>query len=155
MGATGEDEDEDEDDIFLQQGVEIVNLALEGFMDSTTIQAFFNVHGYSVEQRFGDPARAVISVSAVGMNHDKFQMTLLKRSWIDKFASARAQGTTFPDADVADLMGPGMSQEQAWRALLMFSGNRKNAAEWHWNQVPPGELPRPEEALSPKTLDRA
>lgn len=138
-----------ENDRFLQQGLEIVNLALGGFMDSTTIQAFFNVHGYSVEQRFGDPAHAVIPVNAVGMNYEKFRRTLLKRHWSDKFASARARGTTFSDADMADLMGLGMSQEQAWRALLISGGNREGAAQWHLDQEPP------EEALSPKTPDRA
>ena len=139
---------------FLRQGLEIVNLALEGFMDSTTIQAFFNAHGYSVEQRFGDPAHAVISINAVGMNHEKFRKTLMKRQWSDKIASARARGTTFPDADIADLMRLGMSQEQARRALSISDGNRAGAAAWYWDQVPLGELPRPGEALSPKTPDR-
>ena len=139
---------------FLRQGLEIVNLALEGFMDSATIQAFFNVHSYSVEQQFGDPAHAVISVNAVGMNHEKFRKTLMKRQWSDKIASARARGTTFPDADIADLMRLGMSQEQARRALSISDGNRAGAAAWYWDQVPLGELPRPGEALSPKTPDR-
>lgn len=145
---SGKSEDEYYNEIFLQEGLEIVNLALGGFMDSATIQAFFNVHGYSVEQRFDDPARAVIPVNAVGMNHEKFRRTLLKYHWSDKLTSAEFRGTTFPEATITRLVDLGLDREQAWRALLISGGNLEEAANWHHYPEPP------EEALSPKTPDR-
>ena len=152
---SGENENDATDHNFLRQGLEIVNLALEGFMDSATIQAFFNVYGYSVEQRFGDPARAVIPVNTVGMNQDKFRRTLQKRHWIGMIASAEAKGTTFPDADIAYLFEQGLNEREARRAMSISGGDREGAARWHYEQVTDGELPKPEEALSPKTPDRA
>lgn len=136
---------------FLRRGLEIVNLALGGFMDSATIQAFFNHYGYSVEQRFRDPARAVIPVKAVGMNQDKFRRTLEKRHWSSIIASARARNVRHSDADMADLVGQGLTADQAWTALSITGGNPKWAFQWHYGPDVPGELPKPEEALSPRT----
>ena len=139
---------------FLNLGLRIVNLALEGFMDSTTIQAFFNVFGYSVEQRYGDPARAVIPVNAVGMNQDKLRRTLEKRHWSSLIPRNGYHKQTFSDADMAFLHDLGLSEDQAWRALSITGGNRDLASRWHFDQDPVGELPKPEDALSPKTPDR-
>lgn len=142
------------DDRFLKLGLEIVNLALAGFMDSATIQAFFNVFGYSVEQRSGDRARAVVPVHAVGMNQDKFRLTLAKRHWGSRLAFARLQNVTFPDAATAHLAELGLSEDEAWTALVIAGGDPQRAFHWHFGRDVPGELPRPEEALSPQTPDR-
>lgn len=139
---------------FLKHGLEIVNLALGGFMDSATIQAFFNFYGYSVEQRYGDPARLCVPVNAVGMNQDKLRLTLQKRQWIRSIESAGERDVRYEDADIASLMGDGLSQEEAWKALSIESGNPQLAFHWHIRQEPPGSLPKPEEALSPRTPDR-
>ena len=140
---------------FLTQGLQLVNLALEGFMDSATIQAFFNVYGYSVEQRCGDPARAVVPVNAVGMNLNKFKLTLQRRKLCDMLVSARDNGTQFSDEDMAHLMSADLSEDQAWTALVIAGGDRVEALQWHFDSENPGELPRPEDALSPTTPDRA
>ena len=153
-GRTEKDRFDPQDLSFLKQGLEIVNLALEGFMDSDTIQAFFNVHGYCAEQRFGDPARAVIPVNAVGMNPDKFRRTLQHRKWSSMLAYARAQGRLFLDEDLAYLMNEGLSQDQAWTALVVSNGNRRLAFHWHFDSDVPGEFPDPKNALSPTTPDR-
>ena len=137
------------DQMFVTTGLEIVNLALAGFMDSARIQAFFNVFGYSVEQRFSDPTRAVISVHAVGMNQEKFRRTLQKRYWNNVLACARTHKATFPDDDMAYLMSFGLSVDEAWTALVIGGPDREQALSWHFNQDI--LLPRPEEALSPKT----
>ncbi len=139
---------------FLDLGLRIVNLALEGFMDSTTIQAFFNVFGYSVEQRCGDPARAVIRVNAVGMNVNKLGRTLEKRYWSTLIAYSGHYKIKFKDADMAYLHELGLSEDQAWRALSIASGDRDLAFQWHYERDPVGELPKPEDTLSPKTPDR-
>lgn len=150
-GRSREEENDATDQRFLAQGLEIVNLALEGFMDSTTIQAFFNVYGYSVEQRFRDSARSVIPVKAIGMNQDKFGRTLRKRVWSSKLEYAGARMETFPDATMAGLVAQGLSRDQAWTALAIAGGNSDGAFHWHYAQDVAGELPKPEEALSPKT----
>lgn len=153
-GRSSADENDFIDQGFLARGLEIVNLALGGFMDSATIQAFFNAYGYSVEQRFGDPARSVIPVNAVGMNLDKFRLTLQKRKWTRSLESAEERGVRYPDADIASLVGQGLSETEAWRALSIKSGDPLTASDWHLEQEPCGSLPKPEEALSPKTPDR-
>ena len=142
------------DERFLELGLEIVNLALEGFMDSTTIQAFLNVFGYSVEQRHGDPARAVVSANAIGMNQDKFGRTLQKRFWGPILTYTEGHPRRFPDASIAYLISQGLSVDQAQRALSLNNGNPNRAFNWHYSMDPPGELPKPEDALSPKTPDR-
>ncbi|CAD6576699.1 MAG: hypothetical protein ASARMPREDX12_007977 [Alectoria sarmentosa] len=153
-GRSSENEYDATDHRFLTLGLGIVNLALEGFMDSATIQAFFNSYGYSAEQRFGDPARSVIPVNAVGMNQDKFRRTLQKRDWSRRVAYAEARGVRFPTAAMAYLAEQELSEDQAWRALLMTGGDQTRALHWHFSQDVAGELPKPEEALSPKTPDR-
>ena len=157
-GRSEEDEGDAIDEAFLETGLQIINLALEGFMNSTTIQAFFNVFGYSVEQCFGDPVRAVIPVNAIGMNQEKFCLTLEQRYWSDIFARARRIKFKFPDKDMNYLVEYGLDKDQAWKALLMVAGgdgDPARALEWHFDQNPPGMLPKPEDALSPKTPDRS
>ena len=138
---------------FLIQGRGIVQLALRGFMDSATIQAYFQKYGYAVEQRFGDPARTVVQVHAVGMNQEKLTRTLRLWDMIDKIRSARAQNRRFSDAtiDLVRNQDPRPTRLQAWRALVMSKGHVDRASiRWQMWQ-PTGELPRPEEAFSPQT----
>lgn len=72
-------------------------------------------------------------------------------------AAASAADRRFPDPDMAKLMGQGLSQEQAWTALVVRGGNVREAMQRHWEPDESNErgtLPRPEDALSPKTPDR-
>ncbi|CAF9922173.1 hypothetical protein IMSHALPRED_005603 [Imshaugia aleurites] len=62
---------------FIKTGLKIVNLALAGFMDSRTIQAFMNSFGLSEEQdpnAAEDPARPC--VDAVRMDRKRFRSAL-------------------------------------------------------------------------------
>ena len=60
---------------FLELGLEIVNLALDGFMDSRTIQAFLNVYGYSEDQDVNtQPSH---TVDAVEMDAARLKRLLL------------------------------------------------------------------------------
>lgn len=147
-GRSDRDTNDATDHRFIKLGLEIVNLALEGFMDSTTIQAFFNVYGYSVEQRFGDRARSVIPFNAVGMNMEKFRRTLQKRYWGHILDRSKASNRNFSDAAIARLTGHGLTPEQAWAALTIAGGNFLEALQWHFGRD------EPEDALSPKTPDR-
>ena len=142
------------DEEFLSRGLQIINLALKGFMDSATIQAFFHVYGYSVEQRFGDPTRATEVVYAIGMNQDKLRRTLRRRRMAEKTARARAEKKKFNGGDMTSLrQNYGMTEKEAWTALVMAKGHIDRAAdcrfEWElWPQLPPAE-----DALSPQTPD--
>ena len=137
---------------FLRQGLEIVNLALEGFMDSATIQAFFHNYGYSVEQRFGDSARAVVKVYAIGMNLEKLERTLRRWRMVEKTESAKIQKKEFNEEDTHTLMNEnGLTRDEAWTALVMGKGHVDRAISWHFKWDVFGQLPLPEEALSPQT----
>lgn len=143
------------DDQFLTDGLRMVNLALAGFMDSSTIQAFFNVFGYSVEQRYGDPARSVVPVDAVGMNVEKLRRTLRSRQRDGNIALAESEGRRFQDEATATLMDCGLSSGEAWTAMAVRGeDDLQQAMQWHDEEVEEGFL-RPEEALSPKTPDRS
>ena len=52
---------------FVKAGLEVINLALAGFMDSRTIQAFMNVHGYCEQQSPANLAERAIPADAVAM----------------------------------------------------------------------------------------
>ena len=133
---------------FLHYGHEIINLALGGFMDSPTIQAYLNFFNYSLEQRIGDPVRAVVPMTAVGMNPLKFFRTLQKRQESLLLTAARAENRKFSDLDLESVMDFGMNKEQAWKALVMTNGEFGKAIDWV--EEPEG----PEDALSPKTPER-
>ena len=134
---------------FLQQGLQILNLALAGFMDSTTIQAFFNTYGYSAQQRINDPARAVVDVNAIGMNMEKLRRTIQRYQVEDKLAKARAQNKSFPDADMRTLTEQDISEEDAWKLLVLSKGDVDAALARSYEEVT-----NPEDALSPTTPDR-
>jgi len=62
---------------YLADALEIVNLALSGFMDTRTIQAWMNVYGYSERQDPADSEDHVnFQVTAVAMNSARWQETL-------------------------------------------------------------------------------
>ena len=141
---------------FLDRGLQIVNLALKGFMDSMTIQAFFHEYGYSVEQRFGDPTRAAVIVYAIGMNLDKLVRILRRRRMAEKTASARTENKKFNDGDISQLMNLDdldLTKEGAWTALVMGKGNVDKAMAWCYTWEFRGQLSPPAEALSPQTPD--
>ena len=60
--------------VFLDAALEVVNLALAGFMDSKTIQAFLNVYGYSEAQ--GVDSETTYTVEAVRMSYEELECKL-------------------------------------------------------------------------------
>ena len=142
-----------DDDRFIERGLQMVNLALAGYMDSRTIQAFFNVWGYSVQQDYTNPNDEANEVRAVGMNQDKFLRTLKRRQQSRRMGRAIYNLKRFPDADMDSLMAFGLNEEEAWNALVVNKGRVQKALLWHFGFDPSGVLPRVEDALSPKTPD--
>ena len=68
---------------YLIDGLEIVNLALSGFMDSRTIQAWMNVYGFSKRQNPRDSDEGPsFQINAVSMNLIRLQETLLNHRFI-------------------------------------------------------------------------
>lgn len=105
---------------FLIQGVHIFNLAINGFMDSTTIEAFMKVHGYSDE----NPNRPLDSrIDTVAMSTaklDEIMMDLRTRGR----ALAVQRTTTYSDEAIAEVMnGSGVNRSTALQALRKHNGN--------------------------------
>ena len=81
---------------FLDRALEIVNLALAGFMDSRTIQAFLNVYGYSAEQDVHVLPEHI--VDAVRMDSGRLERSLQRQKAKDvgfpspTFSSSSSQG---------------------------------------------------------------
>lgn len=127
---------------FQEKGLQIVNLALAGFMDSRTIQAFLNFYGYTAVDnplvREADVANAII---AVRMDSRRFER-------------ASRGGPPFPSSSTISAHRPGsgsqgaftkftahlikkfpdntpggMTREQAGRFLTIAEGDLEEAIE--------------------------
>jgi hypothetical protein len=82
---------------YMATGLEIVNLAIAGLMDSGTIQAFMNYYGYSDHEDPNDPATDVLPVSTVRMTmHDLEEIVLQLR----QFEMAAAVGGNHHQANI-------------------------------------------------------
>ena len=134
---------------FLSQGLRLVNLVLAGFMDSRTIQAYMNTHGYSTHQNPLNPAWAVTDVYAVGLNFEKFERVLQQRHDEERLQDAEAAGVQFSKALYAACkdVEEEMEGDEAWKALVLGVGDVQGAVRW-WRAR--GER-EPAEALSPRT----
>lgn len=133
---------------FLAEGLEIVNLALAGFMDSGTIQAFMNVHGYCIEQNFTNPIWAVTPVNAIGMNLEKLTRVMRRRRDAELLEEARAKGVQYPDEMYQSCLEMGLtSRKNIWSALVLNSGDVQSAVNWWYND----RQDSPTSALSPRT----
>jgi len=67
---------------FEEVGIEIINLAIMGVMNSRTIQALMNVYGYSEEQNPGEPVSH--EINAVRMRINKFDDIMRREGDIRK-----------------------------------------------------------------------
>lgn len=104
---------------FFNEGVKIMNLALNGFMDSSTIQAFMIVHGYSVEPKDGE---VLSMMNAVAMDEEKLDiiMTDLQNRAKDEVAQ---RITSYPPERLEELLNFGFEEKESRRALLMTAGD--------------------------------
>lgn len=116
------------DDIFLKRGLEIVNLAVAGCMDSRTIQAFLNVHGYSKEQDPSTPDELVPEVAAIRMDLQRFGAIVHD---LAKMATWRAAGGHEPTEEaIQQQLGFAAlaTREQVRNALILENHDRDAAA---------------------------
>lgn len=72
---------------FARVGLEIVNHALAGFMDSRTIQAFMNVHRYCKPQDATSAAQRVVPVNTVAMQQTRLVRKLHSQRRVDRGVS--------------------------------------------------------------------
>lgn len=79
---------------FLEAALEIVNLALAGFMDTETIQAFLNVYGYSEEQDVG--IKTTYAVDAVKMSYERLERKLQEEKTKRGGDDPRSKSSTNP-----------------------------------------------------------
>lgn len=98
---------------FLDQALEIVDLALAGHMDSPTIQAFFNEYGLSVDQDANTETDRLENYNFIRMDNDRFQRRLNNQQDIDQTQGPVAmtspvtppRGSIFTGGMVQDLLG--------------------------------------------------
>jgi len=118
---------------FMAQGLEIINLALSGHMDSRTIQAFLNVFGYTtVQDPENENDNVKHRVTTVRMNQGPLEIALNNQRCIDENLpspsatpsdeSPSPTTTTFPDGDIQQLLALGTA-EQAIEALRRSHGD--------------------------------
>lgn len=73
-----------EEEEFVDKGKEIVDLAIAGFMDSTTIQAFLQASGMVVAQDASDEAVRVVHVGTMVMSDDLLKAVVLEDKGYDE-----------------------------------------------------------------------
>jgi len=151
---------------FMAQGLEMINLALSGHMDSRTIQAFLNVFGYTtVQDPENENDNVKHRVTTVRMNQGRLEIALNNQRCLDENippASATPSDespslttTTFPDGDIQQLLALGGTAEQAIEALRRSHGDVDAAGARLFDMLPTsptmGEFPDSSGNLSPST----
>ena len=128
---------------FLAQGLELINMAAAGCMNSSIIQAFMNHHGYSVEQNPGEPSIAATNVLTTRMDERKFtgiidelrENELVAASAQTSNAAPRMQAPAAVDtgivwaAETQRLHAMGYDPTEVEAALSMATGNFDTALE--------------------------
>ena len=138
---------------FRSAGLEMINLALAGCMDSGTIQAFLNLHGYSVSQDPTDPTVHVVHMNAAAMDSLQLEdiMTKLRAVEVKRVqdfegasvsfphaASAsvpEADSQSFPETDMLSMVRLGLTHEEAYAHLVDAAGSLEVAKSVFFNRV--------------------
>ena len=131
---------------FLERGLEIVNLALAGFMDSETIRAFMRVYGYSREQDLRDPAEDFVPVNAVRMTAVKLNLAVRQQRDQDRLSKAfQISITEEKIEELSHYVNVATSRDQLITTLIVTDGNIEEAVQRLHS--PPAS---PSPAVSPK-----
>ena len=116
---------------FLDQGREMLNLALAGCMDSETIQAFMNTHGYSAEQSVNDAEEAVRHITTVRMNTERFGQILKNENKLRAWRENKSQISSDMDAKISQiidmLVEEVKDEQQIVEALILEDGDIERA----------------------------
>ena len=128
-----------------QQGLEIVNLALAGCMDSRTIQAFLNVHGFSIAQNPDSQDDHAVRMNASRMDSIKFGDCLQDQRESDLVTASEFEPNITDEerSDLREVVGDGPTAAELDFALIASARNRDKAAHHIWNP-PPTPSPPPE-----------
>ncbi|MCJ1465431.1 hypothetical protein MMC07_004049 [Pseudocyphellaria aurata] len=132
---------------FMEDGLTLINMALLGHVDSITIQAFMNLHGYSAMVHETTPVLPIKKI--VAMDLPKLDQIvwhlrdLALYSRLQSTESVSAQGmdqgpTEYPEEDIARLIASGsnVTANAAHVALSMTGGNVDEAIAYL--HFPPG-----------------
>ncbi len=101
---------------FHKDGLEMVQLAMAGCMDSETIQAFVNAHGYSKAQCPSDHKLLVQHIEAVALTNPTLE-TLIARIKVEN----RTEEHWANDPTLQDLLEMGFNPQRAREALMATS----------------------------------
>lgn len=109
---------------FLLQGVLIFNLAMNGCMDSTTIEAFMNVHGYSAENLKSPLEPQIDAVEMDDVTLDNIMEELRTRGR----AAVVQRTATYSDEVIAAVMGVTQADENTVIDALRLHNGATHAA---------------------------
>lgn len=106
--------------------LQLINLALAGFMDSSTIQAFLNVLGYAVQQDVNDLTVHVVRADAQRMDQRILADRVMEQRDLDRALALEPPPTEAQITQVTDL---GTSREMAFRQLKLARNHAQTVAE--------------------------
>lgn len=109
---------------FHKIALQIINLALAGFMDSLTIQAFLNVWGYAVEQDMNDPNARVAGAQTVRMDEMILRTLVEDQRVIEQI---QASGSAPTEEQITQLTDMGFPRERVIQQLTLTGGNSEMA----------------------------
>ena len=109
---------------FQKTALRIINLALAGFMDSLTIQAFFNVWGYAIEQDVNDSNARVTVARTVRMNETILQTLVGDQRVIERYQAASSAPS---EEQITELTNMGFPRERVIQQLTLMEGNSEMA----------------------------
>ncbi len=110
---------------FHATALRLINLALAGFMDSSSIQAFFNVWNYAVQQDVNDLSVHVVRADAQRMDPRILQDRIMELRDLDQALALEPPPTEAQITQVTDL---GTSREIAIRQLKLATNNAQKVA---------------------------
>ena len=111
---------------FHQTGLGIINLALAGFMDSSTIQAFLLVWGYAMEQDVNDPSVHVERADAVRMDQQTLQNLVIEQRFLERVSAGASPPT---EGQIITLTDLGFSRDNVIEQLIRAGGCVDAAAD--------------------------
>ena len=111
---------------FHENAALIFDMAVEGFMDSSTIQAFLNVWGYAEDQDVNDPQVHVQRVDTAEMDLDTLATIVNDERALERIALGVLPTPEIPyepsEEDVTKLMRMGWTRESVTHALIRMRG---------------------------------
>ena len=111
---------------FHGMALEIINLALAGFMDSSTIQALLIVWGYAVHQNVNNRTVHVRRANAARMDTMTLGTLVYEQRIMDR---SQASGLATTEAHISQLIHMGFPRERVIQQLTLTGGNVDSATK--------------------------